>query len=135
MDTTSGIIEFLTARLDEDDAMARCAGHGCGRLHEHNAGWVEVDLPDEHNARPSYEMRFIRTHSPERVLREVEAKRRVVGYALGFRAAANSVAGGDLRADIRKDAADMMAATAEDALKPLAAVYADHPDYEEAWRP
>lgn len=51
--------------LDELDQVAMAAGHGYSQIGlEHNAGWVEVQI-DEANARPSYDLRFIRTFTPE----------------------------------------------------------------------
>lgn len=51
--------------LDELDQIAIAAGHGHSQIgREHNAGWVEVQL-DEANTRPSYDLRFIRTFTPE----------------------------------------------------------------------
>jgi len=75
------LTDFLLARITEDELCARAAGHGCGYLHEHNADWVEVELPAEHNVRPSYEMRQIKRWSPDRVLAECDAKRRMVDHA------------------------------------------------------
>jgi hypothetical protein len=113
------ITEFLLARIAEDEQRAASAGHGCGYLlHEHNAGWVEVDLPAEHNVRPSYELRFIREHSPDRVLAECEAKRRIV--------ADRPLPIGHFW--------DGQRAQHDNALRFLASVYADHPDYRDEWR-
>lgn len=114
------IVEFLLARIAEDENWARMAGHGCGYLHDHNGGWVEVEFPGEHNARPSYELGFIRRNSPNRLLAECEAKRRII--------------------ELVKEADDGTAAPGtlilgDWALEALASAYADHPDYREEWRP
>jgi hypothetical protein len=122
---TLTLVEFLTAMLDDDEQTARAAGHGCGYLHEHNADWVEVALPSEHNARPSYELRFIKRNSPARVLAEVDAKRRIV----------EEHGANQYRVD-PCDAHDANFATIPcDTLRLLALPYADHEDYDEEWRP
>lgn len=135
------ITEFLLARIEEDEEAALWAG---------GPAWTSSDDPDAEDiladadnwladsqpvsALASRDTRaHIARHDPARVRRECEAKRRIVGGALGFRSAAASMHGGDLRESIRKDVAEMMATTAEDALKPLAAVYSDHPDYDPEW--
>ena len=93
--TTLTLVEFLTARLDEDESYAR------------------------HDETP-----HSGPGSTARVLREVEAKRRIV--------------------DVAAECADGMWHTGytcgaengyADILDHLAAVYADHPDYREEWRP
>jgi hypothetical protein len=65
--------------------------------------------------------------SRRRVLAECEAKRRIVGQWQG------------LDRDADKPSLSRTAATMADAtylaLLALATVYADHPDYDESWRP
>lgn len=60
--------------------------------------------------------RHIAHHDPARVLAECEAKRRIVGLA-----------------EVSEEEASGFVYRA--ALKALCAVYADHPDCDEAWRP
>lgn len=123
------ITEFLLARIDDDENMARCAGHGCGYLHEHNAGWVEIDLPAEHNARPSYEMWFIKTMNPDRVLAECESKRQIIEEH------------GDGRSPTaiysepycRTCSDDTVVTLPCRTLKALAQPYADHADFDPKW--
>lgn len=58
------VIEALKD-LDALDQVAAAAGHGYAELGlELNADWVEVQI-DEANNRPSYDLRFIRTFTPE----------------------------------------------------------------------
>lgn len=107
-----GLVEFLRARLDEDEAAARsCAGpHWCGCAH--------VD--------------FVMTAGrcdcgyPARVLADVEAKR-------AFIEDANYV----MRSYENDNAPDTYGGVSacDEMLKRLASVYAGHPDYDEAWRP
>lgn len=115
------LIEFLTARINEDEQMATAAGHGCGYLHEHNGGWVEVALPESHNARPTYEMRFIRTISPERVLADCASKRRIVTSARDY--------------SPELEHGDNGSWAFEEVLRLLALPYATHKDYQQEWKP
>ncbi len=113
---------FLTARLDEDEHWAHMA----------EAGWppenaLAASADPEHyplmatDITPS-KATFIRRHGPARVLREVEAKRKIlaecdllakVGIAYPDEAGPNSAAL---------------------ILRALAAIYSDHPDYDPAWK-
>lgn len=103
------LTEFLLARIEEDEHRARDAGHG--NLRFPDTGWVQIDLPD--NARPSHDARHIRAWSPDRVLAECEAKRLLVAEVL----------------PMRPDYDPLYVQ------KVLALPYAEHPDYDEAWRP
>jgi hypothetical protein len=104
----SDLVEFLTARLDEDEAAARA--------------WLPIGNPDaaarEHIAR----------HDPARVLREVAAKRAIL-------AGHSTVTGWNWPdqsdGSVQMDYVEALRRT----LRHLAAVYSDHPDYDEAWRP
>ena len=125
------IVEFLTARLDDDEAVALAA---CAHW-EHPDSWeckrgkalevygdrvVRAGLasPDPLDvAHVGRGVTHIALHDPVRVLAEVKAKRRIVdAHRAGF-PNKDSYAMGRL------------------ALCALAAVYADHPDYETRWRP
>jgi hypothetical protein len=118
------VVEFLRARLDEDDRLARSA-------------LAETPVESGRETRYPYPERLATCmhngrHGPARVLREVEAKRAILAawasaesrrppkgewyeYAQGI---------GDGRADALRDA-----------VKILAAVYGDHPDYRQEWKP
>jgi hypothetical protein len=61
-------------------------------------------------------------HDPARVLTEVESKRQIVNWVDRSRAFFRETNG-------------TLTPAAYQVLGPLAAVYADHPDYNEAWRP
>lgn len=55
------------SNLDDLNQVAAAAGHGYAELNrKYNAGWVNVTL-DKDNKRPSYDMNFIATFSPELV--------------------------------------------------------------------
>jgi hypothetical protein len=92
------ITEFLTARLDEDEAAARENVEYEDNVWE-TAGW----LP------------------PSRVLAEVEAKRRIVEEADRYSPELEYGDNGEWAFEVT--------------LRLLALPYADHPDYDEAWRP
>lgn len=125
------LVEFLTQRLDEDEAYAKLAQTG------HRVRYtVSMDSPVGRDLTPGELMRYLdhtKRFGPPRSLREVEAKRRML--------------------DEVRDAKDTLVAVQEDsdwdaaacwserysALRPvlglLALPYADHPDYREEWKP
>lgn len=123
------ITEFLLARIEEDEDYARRAAFGWG------ADWDSVpDNEDEWsfiNAEGKKEMVgsedadviiHIARHDPTRVLAECAAKRAI----LADRKRMDRSAGMD----------DWYAGYSDanhDALRALAAVYANHPDYETGW--
>lgn len=93
------ITEFLLARIDEDEAAADAAVR-------YGDQWA--------------------WGSPERVLAECEAKRRIVGMASEW-----VELGASMGATPRENE---RAIVAEQACRHLAGVYADYPDYDPAWR-
>lgn len=131
------LIDFLNARLDETEMWAnRCAevyptpwyvserGH-CATVKANEPGFSVVAGVDQSQATPGCwpgeHLEHIVNHDPARVLADVKAKRRIVDahrsgfpdedrYAVGWH---------DMRVN---------------ALYWLAAVYADHPDYDPNWR-
>lgn len=110
------LTEFITARLDEDEAVAR----GAARDGEGAIDWAGESGPtDVHIAR----------HDPARVLAEVEAKRRIVEHwtLLAEQAAE---APDHLRRMLSSQVTGLGVA-----VRLLALPYADHPDYDERWRP
>jgi len=139
---------FLKARLAEDEAVARAVTVP----HEWHTGpgddpeWTDEELvcmwPPEFHTPYEKDKHWrgltvpgpalaahIARHDPARVLREVEAKRRIV----------------DAYAEVVEfyqpdpaewhEVADGHAAALHDAVRALAAVYADHPDYRPEWAP
>ncbi len=128
MSDMDDLVQFLRDRLDEDEQAARAA-HAPnwstdGRTGLHYGvedGWMT-------DALTTADADHIARHDPARVLREVEAKRRLL-------------------TDYEENAADLDAQHAPDmdyvgradgletALQHLATAYADHPDYRDAWRP
>jgi len=119
------LVEFLGQRLDEDEADARAAAEFApGQWASWNRSWDTDPVRDlaADNGRiaalPMPLAGHIARHDPARVLREVEAKRAIVDVA-------DRWTYGDER-----EAPDGHAV-----LRHLAAVYQDHPDYREEWRP
>ena len=102
------IVEFLRARLDEDEVIWSRAAD------------LEPDVPVVISVadRPGVVVpgSVMGVVGPGRMLREVEAKRRIVERHTGC----DDVSYGD-------------AATCPD-IRALAAVYAEHPDYDPEWR-
>jgi hypothetical protein len=120
------IIEFLNARLDEDEAYARFAFADHNQAeptwHEVRSGAVSLgDHEDELLTFDAGTSRHIARHDPARVLAEVAAMRHLV----------------DAHHPIDPcDAHDPVTMESEpcDTLLHLAAVHADHPDYDQEWR-
>ncbi len=101
------LTEFLLARIVEDEARAERAGRSRIRAAVHdNLGCYADDVV------------FVAHHGPSRVLAECEAKRRVVEAVRSHRE-------GEWEDDPIHD----------HVLTALALPYADHPDYDESWRP
>lgn len=113
------LAEFMRARLDEDERVARAATPGTWSAAEsYPDAWV-IDGPTHNIANENSrgdisrgDAMHIARHDPARVLREVEAKRLIV-------------AGID-----PEDPPDLVAV-----LRLLALPYVDHPDYRDEWRP
>ena len=111
------IVEFLRARLDEDEAKVR------------EAIRMRMETPlmnPEMNTKPDYDLEPwedigipAMIIGPERALREVEAKRSIITEI-------------ESRNDFDPEMWGMSRLPAR-ALLALAAVYADHPDYQPDW--
>jgi hypothetical protein len=118
------LVAFLNARLDEDDAAAKA--------------WLPFGNPDavarEHIAR----------HDPGRVLREVAAKRAIVGlHRIEVRKAEITPFDpytGERRLDQYEVTCEICGWSSDDptsacaTLRAIAAVYSHHPDYREEWK-
>lgn len=105
------LVEFLTARLADDEAIAQRAV----RWNEGCRDWATDGEPDwEH----------IALHDPARVLREVESKRQIIASYVGLDAQAKY-----------PDHEGGMADGLYFAIACLALPYSDHPEYDETWKP
>jgi hypothetical protein len=121
------LTEFLLARIAEDEAAAIAA-----------RGW---QTGSRHKGQPLDWSIHMDRWSPDRVLAECEAKRRIIeahplthdvvavhsGETPGV-ACANCAALGRSEKDIVEDLGPC------DTLLALASIYSDHPDFDEAWR-
>lgn len=138
------IVAFLRARLDEDEQLARDA---CG--HDPSGAWSPVETPAANHkvvddlgysvveqydveSDPWWTVPHIARHDPARVLRGVEAKRRIVdAYVIWL-----DVPKIDPYGRIQVSAAAQGARGALlGALSALASEWSDHPDYRQEWTP
>lgn len=120
----SDLVEFLRARLDEDEEVARAAaremdGESWDAYFIFREGIsISTDGPvEERDGYISHheETSHISRHDPSRVLREVEAKRQILWLYEGGDAYERSVM--------------------EAAIEAMAAIYAEHPDCLDKWKP
>lgn len=141
-----GIVEFLEARITEDEVAAKAARPGpwfhdsnltCGpRVPPDDFLMVPADPSDTigpcNDKIPDQDSRHIARHDPARILREVAAKRAIIE-------AADEATGYDMQVDgeFRVGRRDMTEEPylGDVILRALAASYADHPDFNEEWRP
>lgn len=133
----SGLIEFLRARLDEDEDTAKRAAFGWGSAwradcDDEDCDWVvHADGKTDMLATEDGDVaRHVAGHDPARVLADIAARRAVVDIAAeAFAARQDRMTG----SEIWENAGERGVMTAT--LRHLATVYAEHPDYDEAWRP
>lgn len=148
--STVTLVEFLLARLNEDQQIAKAATPGQWEIWDGSRerwdgdpagkwGYAEVFVgtteqavtyhPDTGHPSGSVsteDATHITRHDPARVLAEVEAKRAIVDvYALNER--------NDDGEDY--EYASGWAQGLGEAVRHMATVYSDHPDYDESWRP
>jgi hypothetical protein len=118
---TDTLARFLLARLSEDERIAQAARDVTTN------GSPPVGTPlteDLAMAQPGHLAAHVARHDPERVLREVAAKRAVVrSWLVAVR-----------RQLVQYRDPDGIE-VAEEAIAHLAAVYADHPDFRPSWLP
>lgn len=119
------LADFLLARIAEDEAVALSASEDGGEwrdtgfhIADNDGATVAASLSrvvdSEHIAR----------HDPARVLAECASKRRIVEYVQVVSLALDGRVSEGARCVISDQVIQM-----------LAAVYGDHPDYREEWRP
>lgn len=137
----SDLVEFLTARLAEDEQIARAAAARASDWHSSkgNVGgggeFTDLGDPDEEQYWHGDEVivydegwplvdeaTHIARHDPARVLREVEAKRALIESLRSYIQYVETYENG-------VDADGELA----DKLKPMAAIYSDHPGYDPKW--
>jgi hypothetical protein len=137
------ITEFLAARYDEDAAIALSAHPSpweytsrapkrlasIGAPASTHGGRRVVILSDNSDRDMSVE--HLLTWQPARVLAEVTAKRRIVELCATWMAEGERNLGGR---DALSIAARTQAITADTVLRALVQPYADHTDFDPAWR-
>lgn len=135
--STGRLIRFVGDRLTFDELVAREAMsiRRDGTAHDPDSGCWEVANDWRDSARIEgddiviydegghtiQQARHIARHDPARVLRDVEAKRRIWLKAAGYTSSA--IADTDFKA------------AWETVLEELASIWSDHPDYEKDWEP
>ncbi|PWG13915.1 hypothetical protein DF268_08600 [Streptomyces sp. V2] len=115
------LVEFLRARLDEDAELARPGETWTAFDESPSAGTRRVDVDYSFErvvaCTRSWRALHIAAHDPARVLREIDAKRRIVARVTYH---ADIMGWDEVHGDL---------------LRSLALPYADHPDYRKEWRP
>lgn len=138
----SDMVEFIRARLDEDERIARAVEdrsdpwHGQWRAEGNQAlrtrnGWVLAHNRGEPHV-PGL-LAHIARHDPARVLAEVDAKRRILDDVVDEASGLDAQVDGEFRVGIRDTKTEPY--LGDVLLRLLALPYASHPDYREEWRP
>ena len=126
---------FLAARLDEDEAVAKTGSEPAWRSDGPYLGWVAGGIAAQFkwNTDAAHAAR----HDPARVLREVAAKRAILGRWRDLHPVADSLMQEQQHGVYAGDGEYTLGAYAAltETLRGLAAVYSDHPDYNPAWGP
>lgn len=131
------LLAFVKARLDDDTAIALAASPGPWHL---NAERTEVIAVDEEPVAEAFALgsnqlrataEHIARHDPTRVLREVEARRRVVArHQLERRWDGDAICG---RCSVPQAGAYQTWPCPD--LRDLASAWSTHPDYRAEWAP
>lgn len=113
------LVEFLRARLDEDEASARAASPGRWtatgtRVERGSDTLARLAIPSGMYPTRRADAEHIARWDPVRVLAEIEAKRHILRLL-------------EPPTDVDWFCEEIAAVMAQP--------YADHPDYDEAWRP
>lgn len=121
---------FVTARLDEDEAVARDAYYEGQRWISEEEGvyrWPDDQLPDDlvQMADRKRDASHIARWEPARAIREVEGFRKIVTEHEAVTRLA-TLTGQEL---------GFLGWYREWVLKNLAGIWSDHPDYREEWKP
>lgn len=130
------LVDFLLARIAEDEAKARAATPSPWLPHDQ--GWVDaggewiicapyhgLDISDQ-------DAEHVTRWQPARVLAECDARRRIVElHGFDFAVPIDADSSWEEDTVCRADQAEWPC----DTLRLLALPYADHPEYDEAWRP
>lgn len=150
---TQTLADWLSARLDEDEAVARAATAGPWRYDAMKVNSVDrqesvfageagmrattvASTGPEDDRQSMVDAAHISRHDPARVLAEVAAKRAIVDQAYGTAATIDGEWGCCHEpAQIKRGECPSTDMSVDPYLRHLASVYADHEGYREEWRP
>ena len=132
-----GIVEFLEARIAEDEAVATYASAESG-----GPDWAVRDIPwegiyhfatsDDPPGEVTAVTHHMDIHDPARVLREVAAKRELLELHYDGNPGPGDIHYcGTCHDYYKHDAEDWPCET----VRVLASTFSDHPDFNEEWRP
>lgn len=147
MDGMDDLVQFLRARLDEDEQTARDTAWNMST--EIDNPWEARPAPDEADGWEIWSKgRFqlirgtneadavhIARHDPARVLAEVDAKRQILGLHVAAEYIRNDPFAGCTTCSWRDYMEDLHVRWPCPTLRLLALPYAGHPDYREEWKP
>jgi hypothetical protein len=131
MTAVDDLIAFLRARLDDDEQTARAA-HQPNWLTDGRRG-LRYGLDDEWmtDALTTADADHIARHDPARVLAEVDAKRQIVTAYEEAATEFKDIGPGMVSYDRMVGSVSSL----RTAIECLSLAYADHPDYQDMWRP
>jgi hypothetical protein len=132
------LVQWLRAQLnaEADEAQLNADAFGAVWTSDDEMESVSSDTGADVVSEPYAPRSFIATHDPARVLREVDAKRRMIGEVLKYEAKIDGEWGCCHEVDeIAAGECPEIQPQDVTALRLLAAVYADRLGYQEAWRP
>jgi hypothetical protein len=141
----SDLVEFLRARIDEDAQMARKTSAKCwhAEIHHHRRTnepvlyevhpVAELEGNGDGGVTTAGDAEHIARHDPARVLREVEAKRRILDEVVDEATSLDMSVDNDRRVGFRDEASEPY--LGDTLLRLLANPYVDHPDYRSEWAP
>lgn len=132
MQSTATLMDFLLARIAEDEAAARAAEADAGASWQSDDGMVDGQIKHrrprgtglwDNEGASSLSMEpdvaeFVARNDPARVLAECDAKRRIIGH----------------EAQVHRFGDAVARQIIDNVLAMLALPWADHPDYREEWR-
>lgn len=129
----SGLVQFYRARLDEDASVALLGGEDVETWSVDGSGGITTvseypRVAARCDALDWETQDHIARHDPARVLADVAAKRAIVDAFVEYRDELAGAPGAEMRDVGRMEGL-------EEAVRHLAAVYADHPDYDQEWTP
>lgn len=136
---TTDLIAFITTRLDEDERTARAvtgSGSWSAYLEGGDDGWAIETVPGGDPAAIIGDKAMtdhIARHDPARVLRELEAKRRVLRLYTNALSALEHRSGFASQRNVIQD--ETCVEILGEALRAIATAWVTHPDHRQEWLP